>query len=110
MIRFQPLFAQERTLSHRKRTPLEALVHSIDNMAIGIGDLEFPDYSAKDRAKLIEVMNTMKDTLDEAITRVVKNKKNRCEFEESTERSEVNSQNQRRKAKLKRSEHSLEFK
>ena len=57
---------------------------------IGIGDLEFPDHSAEDRAKLIEVMNTVKDTLDAAITRVVKNKKE----------TDVNSKNKRSEAKL----------
>ena len=60
--------------SQRKRTPFEVLIHRIDDMATTIGDLEFPNYSAEDRAKLIEVVNTMKNTLDEAIPRAMKNK------------------------------------
>ena len=61
--------------TQRKRTPFEVLIQSIDDMATTVGDLEFPNYPAEDRAKLIEVMTSARDTLDEAITRAVKNKK-----------------------------------
>ncbi|MCX5820131.1 MAG: ParB/RepB/Spo0J family partition protein [Deltaproteobacteria bacterium] len=61
--------------TQRKRTRAEAVVNSIAMMASKIGDLEFPDFSAEDRAMLIETMTSMKDTLEAAITRAVKNKK-----------------------------------
>jgi hypothetical protein len=35
----------------------------------------FPSFSAEDRAMLIETMTSMKDILEAAITRAVKNKK-----------------------------------
>ena len=44
-------------------------------MASKIGDLEFPDFSEEDRTMIIETMTSMKDTLDEAIPRAVKNRK-----------------------------------
>ena len=44
-------------------------------MASKIGDLEFPDFSAEDRAMIIETMTSMKDALEASITRAVKNKK-----------------------------------
>jgi len=59
----------------RKRTRAEAVVNSIAMMANKIGDLEFPNFSAEDRAMLIEAMTSLKDALDEAIPRAVKNKK-----------------------------------
>ena len=59
----------------RKRTKAEAIAHLIDVTTEKVGDLEFPDFSAEERAKLIEVMTSMKDTLEEAITRAVKNRK-----------------------------------
>ena len=58
-----------------KRTRAEAIVNSIAMTASKIGDLEFPDFSAEDRAMIIETMTSMKDTLEAAITRAVKNKK-----------------------------------
>ena len=58
----------------RKRTPVEALVNSIGNLANKIGALEFPDHSAENRAAIIDAMNSMKDALDEAIARAVENK------------------------------------
>jgi len=61
--------------AQRKRTRAEAIVNQIGVMAIKIGDLEFPDFSAEDRAMIIETMTSMKDTLEAAITRAVKNKK-----------------------------------
>jgi len=61
--------------TQRKRTRAEAIVNSIAMMANKIGDLEFPDFSAEDRAMVIDAMTSMKDTLDEAIPRAVKNKK-----------------------------------
>jgi ParB family chromosome partitioning protein len=59
----------------RKRTRAESIVNSIGMMVTKIGDLEFPDFSAEDRAMIIEAMTSMKDTLEPAITRAVKNKK-----------------------------------
>jgi len=61
--------------TQRKRTKTEAIVNSIAMMASKIGDLEFPDFSEEDRAVIIETMTSMKDTLEAAITRAVKNKK-----------------------------------
>ncbi len=61
--------------TQRKRTRAEAIVNSIGIMASKIGDLEFPDFSAEDRAMVIDAMTSLKDTLDEAIPRAVKNKK-----------------------------------
>jgi hypothetical protein len=60
---------------HRKRTRAEALVNSIGIWSSKIGDLEFPDFSEEDRAMIIETMTSMKETLDEAIPRAVKNQK-----------------------------------
>ena len=59
----------------RKRTRAEAIANSIAMTASKIGDLEFPDFSAEDRAMLIDTMNSLKGTLESAITRAVKNKK-----------------------------------
>ena len=61
--------------AERKRTRTEAIVNSIGVMAAKIGDLEFPDFSKEDRASLIEAMNSLKETLDEAIPRAVQNQK-----------------------------------
>ena len=58
-----------------KRTKAEALAESIGIMASKIGEVEFPDLSAKERAMLIEPMNSLKDALDEAIPRAVNNKR-----------------------------------
>jgi len=62
--------------AQRKRTRAEAIANQIGVMVSKIGDLEFPDFSAEERAMLIETMTSMKDTLEAAITRAVKNKKN----------------------------------
>jgi ParB family chromosome partitioning protein len=59
----------------RKRTRAEAIANTIGITAAKIGDLEFPDFSKEDRAIIIDAMNSMKETLDEAIPRAVKNKK-----------------------------------
>jgi ParB family chromosome partitioning protein len=61
--------------AERKRTRAEAIVNQIGTIAGKIGDLEFPDFSAEDRAMIIETMTSLKDTLESAITRAVKNKK-----------------------------------
>lgn len=61
--------------AERKRTRAEAIANSIGTMASKIGDLEFPDFSAEDRAMVIDAMTSLKDTLDEAIPRAVKNQK-----------------------------------
>jgi len=61
--------------AERKRTKAEALVNSIGIMAGKIDDLDFPSFSAEDRAMIIETMTSLNDTLEAAITRAVKNKK-----------------------------------
>ena len=61
--------------TQRKRTRAEAIVNSIAKTASKIGDLNFPSFSAEDRTMIIETMTSMKDTLEAAITRAVKNKK-----------------------------------
>ena len=61
--------------ARRKRTKAEAIVNSIAMIAVKIGDLEFPDFSDEDRNVLIVTMTSMKEALDAAITRAVKNKK-----------------------------------
>jgi hypothetical protein len=43
-------------------------------MASKIGDLEFHDFSAEDQALVMEVMTSMKKTLDEAIPRAMENR------------------------------------
>jgi ParB family chromosome partitioning protein len=59
----------------RKRTKAEALAEGIGNTASKIDDIDFPSFSAEDRTMLIESMNALKDILEPAITRAVKNKK-----------------------------------
>jgi hypothetical protein len=62
--------------TERKRTRAESLVNNIGIWANKIGDLEFPsDFSEEDRTMIIESMTFMKETLDEAIPRAVKNQK-----------------------------------
>ena len=61
--------------AQRKRTKAEALTEGIGTTAGKIDDIDFPSFSAEDRAMLIETMNAMKDILEAAITRAVKNKK-----------------------------------
>jgi ParB family transcriptional regulator, chromosome partitioning protein len=61
--------------AERKRTKAEAITNSIGNMASKVGDLEFPDFSKEERTGMIEAMNSLKDALDEAIPRAVKNQK-----------------------------------
>ena len=63
------------TAPARKRTKAESLAEGIGVMASRIGEVEFPDLSEEERAMLIESMNSLKDTLDEAIPRAVQNKK-----------------------------------
>jgi ParB family chromosome partitioning protein len=62
-------------VEQRKRTKAEAIANSIGVMAAKIGDLEFPDFSKEERTGIIDAMNSLKETLDEAIPRAVKNKK-----------------------------------
>jgi ParB family transcriptional regulator, chromosome partitioning protein len=59
----------------RKRTRAEAIANAIGITAAKIGDLEFPDFSKEERTSIIDAMNSLKETLDEAIPRAVKNKK-----------------------------------
>jgi len=59
----------------RRRNKAEALVNSIGIFSSRIGDLEFPDFSTEDRTTVIDAMTSLKDALDEAIDRAVKNKK-----------------------------------
>ena len=61
--------------AQRKRTKAEALAEGIGNTAGKIDEIDFPSFSAEDRAMLIESMNALKDILEPAITRAVKNKK-----------------------------------
>jgi len=69
----------------RKRTKAEALAEGIGTAASKIDDIDFPSFSEEDRAMLIESMNAMKDILEAAITRAVKNKKNRHENENGSQ-------------------------
>ncbi|MCE5262384.1 MAG: ParB/RepB/Spo0J family partition protein [Deltaproteobacteria bacterium] len=62
-------------LVRRSRTKAEAIAGDIGAMANKICDLEFPDFSEADRTMIIESMNFMKETLDEALPRAVANKK-----------------------------------
>jgi ParB family transcriptional regulator, chromosome partitioning protein len=59
----------------RKRTKAEVLAEGIGNTASKIDDIDFPSFSEEDRAMLIESMNALKEILEPAITRAVKNKK-----------------------------------
>jgi len=59
----------------RKRTKAEALAEAIGNAANKIDDIDFPSFSAEERAMLIESMNALQEILEPAITRAVKNKK-----------------------------------
>jgi hypothetical protein len=61
--------------AERKRTSAEAIANSISAMANKIGDFEFPAFSEGDRTMIIESMTFMKETLDEALPRAVKNQK-----------------------------------
>ncbi|MCE5264321.1 MAG: ParB/RepB/Spo0J family partition protein [Deltaproteobacteria bacterium] len=67
--------ADAAAATQRKRTRAESIVNTIGITAAKIGDLEFPDFTEADRTMIIESMNYMKETLDEAIPRAVKNKK-----------------------------------
>ena len=58
----------------RKRTRAEAIANAIGITAAKIGDLEFPDFSKEERTSIIDAMNSLKETLDEAIPWAVKNK------------------------------------
>ena len=61
--------------TQRKRTRTEAIAHSLAMMANKIGELEFFDFSADERATLIEAMTALQETLEPAITRAVNNPK-----------------------------------
>ena len=62
--------------TERKRTKAETLANSIAIMVSKISDLDFPSFSAEDWAMIIETMTSLKDPLEAAITRAVKNEKN----------------------------------
>ena len=66
---------EEAAPAAQKRSKAESLANTISIAASKIGEIEFPDFSAEDRAMLIESMNSLKDALDEAIPRAVKNQK-----------------------------------
>jgi hypothetical protein len=51
------------------------IVNGIGTWANKICDLEFPDFSEGDRTMIIESMNFMKETLDEALPRAIENRK-----------------------------------
>ena len=59
----------------RKRTKAEALAEFIRSAADKIDDIDFPSFSEEDRTMLIESMNALKEILEPAITRAVKNRK-----------------------------------
>ena len=59
----------------RKRTKAAAHAEGIGTTATKIDDIDFPSFSAEDRTMLIESMNALKEILEPAITRAVKNKK-----------------------------------
>jgi ParB family transcriptional regulator, chromosome partitioning protein len=61
--------------AERRRTRAEAIANTIGITAAKIGDLQFPDFSKEDRTMIIDAMNSMKEILDEAIPRAVKNQK-----------------------------------
>jgi hypothetical protein len=61
--------------AERRRTGAESLANSIGVMAAKIGNLEFPDFTQEQRTSLIDAMNSLKDALDEAIPRAVRNQK-----------------------------------
>jgi hypothetical protein len=65
----------DATLATRKRTQAEAIANGIGITATKIDDIDFPSFSEEDRAMLIETMTAMKDILEAAITRAVKNQK-----------------------------------
>ncbi|MDA8123577.1 MAG: ParB/RepB/Spo0J family partition protein [Deltaproteobacteria bacterium] len=61
--------------AQRKRTKAEAVANTLALTAQKVDALEFPDFTAEDRTLLIDAMNALKETLEPAITRAVKNKK-----------------------------------
>ena len=61
--------------AQRKRTRAETLAEGFGATAGKIDDIDFPSFSAEDRAMLIESMNALKGILAVVITRAVKNKK-----------------------------------
>jgi ParB family chromosome partitioning protein len=67
--------AKDDAPAGRKRTKAEALVNSIGIMVNKIGDLDFPSFSAADRAMINEAMTSLKDTLAAAIPRALKSNK-----------------------------------
>ncbi len=64
-----------RDLGQAKRTRAEIIAASIGATAEKICNLEFPDLSEADRTVIIESMNFMKETLDEALPRAINNRK-----------------------------------
>ena len=61
--------------TQQKRTRSECLVNSIGVMAAKIGGLELSDFSAEDRAGIIDAMTSLKGALEAAISPAVKSKK-----------------------------------
>jgi hypothetical protein len=53
----------------RKRTKSEALAGQIGAMQNKIGDLDFPSFSTEDREMVTEALNSLKNTLVEALDR-----------------------------------------
>lgn len=59
----------------RKRTKAEALAGQIGAIQNKIGDLDFPSFSTEDREMVTETLNSLKNTLDEALARAAKRSK-----------------------------------
>ena len=61
--------------AQRKRTPAEIIVDNMGIWSAKIGEVEFTVFTKDERTRMLEAMVSMKDTLEEAITRAEKNKK-----------------------------------
>ena len=56
--------------------PAVFIAEGIGNAAGKIDDIDFPSFSAEDRAMIIETITSMKDILEAAITRALETSKN----------------------------------
>ncbi len=54
----------------RRRTRAEALVNGLGSLEHRIADLAFPAFTAEEREMIVQTMNALKETLDEALKRV----------------------------------------
>ncbi len=53
----------------RRRTRAEALVNGLGALERRIADLAFPAFTAEERDLIVQTMNALKETLDEALER-----------------------------------------